>query len=249
MVRINTVPGNDRGTFSIDVPVGRATLVARADGYVSEVRELLVRPGAANPTVHFTLAPAGSVSGRVFDETGAGLAGARVWLDYPGKPRAWRFGEETGGEAADAFGYFTLEAVAQGRPFVLHAESDGWLPSSSGPLVLRASEMSGVVLLLSRHGATVRGRVIGPGGQPVIGAKLRLRAVPAQSEFTPEQRASAMFARSTHKTTASGADGSYVFAGVPSGRVVVTAEAGRQRAFAEATATANQEVEVILALR
>jgi len=248
-VRMNSVLADEAGAAAIDVPAGRALLVARAEGYVSEERQVLVRAGAENAAVRFMLAPAGTVSGRVFDETGAGVAGARVWLDYRGENRAWRLAEEAGGEAADPFGYFTLPVVAQGRPFVLHAETEGRLPSSSGTLMLRAPEMTGVVLLVSRRGSTVRGRVVDAAGAPVAGAALRLRAIPAAGEFTAEQRASLVFARGTNKTALSGADGSFSFAAVPAGRVVVTAQAGNRRASAEAAAAAGRETVLTLALR
>lgn len=247
-VRISPFPTDAQGQFTIDVGPGRVLLVAKADGYVSEERELVARPGAGNPVVQFELAPAGSVSGRVFDENGAGVAGARVWVDYRGAARRWRLAEEAGGQAADSSGYFTVPAVAQGRPFVLHAECEGWLMSSSGALNLHGAEMTGVVLFLSRHGTRVRGRVVDAAGNPLGGAEVRLRSLAAQDEFTAEQRASPAFVQSTNKSTASAADGSYVFAGVPVGQVVVTANVGGRRAYGQAATAAGRETEIILAL-
>src|SRR5579872_5187238 len=81
-VRISPVPTDAQGQFTIDTSAGRVLLLAKSDGYVSEERELVVQPGAENPVVEFVLAPAGSVSGRVVDENGAGVAGGRVWVDY-----------------------------------------------------------------------------------------------------------------------------------------------------------------------
>jgi hypothetical protein len=182
----------------------------------------------------------------VFDENGAGVPGAKVWVNYSGGSRSWRLAEEAGGEAADAFGYFTIPSVAQGRPFVLEAESEDWLPSSSGMLTLRGREMAGVVLLLSRRGTMVRGRVIDAAGNPVAGASIRLRAIPSAGEFSAEQRASIAFARTTNKTTLSTADGSYAFKGIPAGRVVVTAEARGRRAAAEADTAPGREIEIVL---
>jgi len=248
-VRISPVPTDPQGQFTIDISAGRVLLVAKADGYVSEEREVAVGPGTGSPTIHFVLAPAGSVSGRVFDENGAGVGGARVWVGYKGETRRWRLAEEAGGEPADNFGYFTVPAVAQGRPFVLHAESEGWLMSSSDTLNLRGAEMKGVVLLLSRHGTRVRGRVVEAAGSPVGGAQVRLRSLAAQDQFTAEQRASPAFVRSTNKTAISAADGSYVFAGVPAGQVVVTTNIGSRRAAGEAATAVGHEAEINLTLR
>jgi hypothetical protein len=248
-LQIRNATTDDQGSFTIEIPAGEALLVARAEGYVSEERRLLVRPGPGNGRVQFSLARAGSVSGRVFDETGAGVPGARVWITYAGETRAWRLADEAGGEAADAFGYFQIPVVAQGRPFQLHAESDSRLPSSSGTLVLRTNEMAGAVLLLSRRGTTVRGRVVDGAGDPVGGAAIHLRALPAGGESTAGQRASFAFARSANKTTVSAADGSFAFTAIPDGRAVVTARAGARRASGEAATVAGRDVEIVLALR
>ncbi|MGH9631032.1 MAG: carboxypeptidase-like regulatory domain-containing protein [Bryobacteraceae bacterium] len=145
-VRLKSVTADERGDFVVEAPPGTALVVARADGYASEQRELLVRPGRANPNLNFSLAPAGSLSGRVVDQTGAGIAGARVWLQYRGDARAWRLAEEIGGEQADTFGNFRIPIVAQGRPFVLHAESEGWLLSSSQTMTMQTPELQGVLL-------------------------------------------------------------------------------------------------------
>lgn len=248
-VRMSSFATDGQGVFGFDVPVGRALLLAKADGYISEERQLVVHPGAGNPSAQFKLSPAGSVSGRVFSGDGAGAAAARVWVGYPGETRAWRSAEEAGGEAADAFGYFTVPAVAQGRPFVLHAESDEWLMSSSGTLMLRGPEMAGVVLLLGRRGSNVRGKVFDAAGSPLAGAAIRLRAVPDRNEFTADQRASAAFARSINKSTASAADGSFAFAGIPSGKILLTASARGRRAATEAAIIAGRDTEVVLRLK
>jgi hypothetical protein len=248
-VRLKSITADDRGTFEIEAPLGQALIVARADGYASEQQELLVRPGQANPALNFSLSPAGSLSGRVVDQTGAGVAGARVWLQYRGGARAWRLAEETGGEQADALGNFTIPIVAQGRPFVLHAEREGWLLSSSQTMTIRTPELRSVLLLLSRRGASVSGRVLDSTGSPVSGAHVHLRAIPADSEFTAEQRDSFAFSRTMNRIAVSRYDGSYLFEGVPGGYVVVTAKADNRRAASETDTTPGRQTTIDLSLR
>ena len=221
-IQFNVSRSDEGGTFSFDLPPGTMTLIARADGYVSEQREMVVPAGVASPPVHFKLSPAGSVSGTVIDGSGTPVPGARVWLSYRGEVGGWRRGEELGGDETDRLGHFTIPVVAQNRPFLLHAESEGWLLSSSGSLQLLGHELTGVILLLSRRGIVVSGRVLNATGQPVPGASVRLRATPEDGEFSKEQRAAFAYARSTHKVTATATDGSYTLTGVPVGRLVIT---------------------------
>src|SRR5688572_20609852 len=65
-VHLRTAEVDARGGFSITIPAGGAVIVARADGYASEQREIVARRGA-NPTLTFSLARAATVSGRVVD--------------------------------------------------------------------------------------------------------------------------------------------------------------------------------------
>ena len=248
-VRLQSGTTDERGVFKIEAPIGDALIVARADGYASEQRALLVRAGESNPNVNFSLARAGSLSGRVVDQTGAAVPGARVWVHYRGDGRGWRVAEETGGEPADAFGNFAVPIVAQGRPFVLHAESEGWLLSSSQTMTIRNSELNGVLLLLSRRGATVSGRVLDSAGRPFSGAHVHLRAIPADNELTADQRDSLAFSRSMNRMAVSREDGSYSFEGVPGGRVIVTANAENRRAASEMDTVAGTQTTIDLSLR
>jgi protocatechuate 3,4-dioxygenase beta subunit len=247
-IRMSTSFTDDRGGFAIDVPTGNVVLLARADGYVSEQQNIGVRPGRGNVPVHFSLSQSGSVLGQVIDTNGSPVAGARVWLVYRGEARSWRLGEESGDEPTDAYGNFTVPVVAQDRPFMLLAESDEYLLSSSGTMILRGKEMPGVLLLLSRRGTTISGRVVDSFRQPVSGAEVQLRSDPADTEFTTEQRNSLAFARKMHKKIVSGPDGLYAFTGVPSGRVVVSASERGRRGAAEATTSDGQPLTIDLVL-
>jgi hypothetical protein len=78
---------------------------------------------------------------------------------------------------------------------------------------------------------------------------VRLRSLPAKDEFTAEQRASVALARNINKTTISSADGSYAFAAVPAGKVVVTVNANGRRAAGETTTAVGREAEITLTVR
>lgn len=247
-IRINVFPTDGQGAFAFDLPSGPVLLVARADGHVSAEKQVFVRPGPANPAMQFRLSPAGVVSGRVFDANGSPAPYARVSVTYPGETRSWRFEDESGASSADAQGYFTLSAVAQGRPFLLHAEAEDRLPSSTGPLTLRGPQMQGAVLMAGRPGLIVRGKVTDSSGNAVRGAIVNLRVEPDEQEFRREVRESISLARLTNKTVQSGPDGSYTFTAVPGGRITITAEAAGRHAAGEAR-IAGTPAEIILVLR
>ena len=247
-VRLKTIELDDRGTFSIEVPVGSALIIARADGYASEQREVTVRPGRASPPLNFSLSRAGSVSGRVVDPAGQGVAGARVWVQYRGEGGRWRSAEEIGGEPTDTLGNFTIPAVAQERPFVLYAESENWLLSSSQTMMIRTPGLPGVLLLMTRRGTRVTGRVLDSGGRPVADAHVQLRSIPPDNEFAADQRQSIAFARAMNRSVMSRADGSYSFEGVPGGRVVIIAHQQNRRTASETEITSEGVTRVDLSL-
>lgn len=248
-VRMKSSLSDEQGRFAVEVGAGVATLSAQADGYAAEEQAIVIVSGRPNPPVRFALSHAGSVSGTVVDTSGAVVPGVRVWLDYRGERKSWRRGEEAGGEETDSSGRFTIPVVAQGKPFVLHAESDAWLLSSSGTLTLRGRDMGGVLLLLSRPGTSVSGRVLDVNGRPVGAAVVRLRAIPNGSEYSDEQRSSIAFTSSTHKAQATSVDGTYRFAGIPSGAVVITADAAQARGFGEGRTSAERETRIDLTIR
>jgi hypothetical protein len=180
------------------------------------------------------------------DAAGNRVAGARVWVQYRGETEFWRSSDEVGGEQTDASGFFQVPVVAQGKPFVLHAEAEGWLLSSSQTMLLRTPALTEVLLLLDRRGTTVSGRVLDSAGRPVPNAKVQLRASPAAHVFSMEQKQSIAFARTLNRLTRTGEDGSYVFRGVPAGRVVVAADSQNLRGNAEVEATSDSTVDVTL---
>jgi hypothetical protein len=221
-VRVATYRTDTQGSFSFSATPGPGTLlIARAEGYVSSEKEW--SPALSRGPVQFVLFPSGSVSGRVVDESGAGIAGATVRVSYPGEPRSFWFGQEVGEAISDASGNFTVPLVARGRRFVLQAESPDRLPSSAVPLTAGTAELGGITLILARKGQAVRGKVLDMAGLPVAGASVRLRLLGGSPELTAEDRQSVAFGHYVNKLTRTGQDGSYEFTAVPSGRVLVVA--------------------------
>lgn len=139
------------GGFQIDVSreVSKgasviANLTARADGHAeSEQLSVTVKPGETKDGVVLKLRQAGSVSGRVVDESGAGVAGAVVSLatagdggggmdlkiEMPGQRGKYS-------AVTDAAGDYRIEQVPHGK-YTLRLEATG-LRQVSGPTFVDA---------------------------------------------------------------------------------------------------------------
>ncbi|MCL4849918.1 MAG: carboxypeptidase regulatory-like domain-containing protein [Bryobacteraceae bacterium] len=193
---------DSQGAFSFEIDASPIILVAKADGYVSVERELVLTTSSRTGDIQFVLHPAGSVSGRVVDSSGAAVPGAVVRVRYPGDRRVYRFVQEIEAQS-DTLGNFVLPFVAQGRSFVLETSINDGPISSSAPLTLNSAGMRGVVVALTRRGSVVQGRVVDTRGQPVAGAMVRLQALADRESYSPEERASIGYGLSTIKRTSS----------------------------------------------
>ncbi len=223
-VRVEHYTTDSRGAFSLDIPdVSRLLVVARADGYISAERGVVVSPTQPKLRLDFALFPASRVSGRVVDETGRPVPAAEIYVRYPDEVRRFTYDQETGGVRSDDFGYFTLPFVARGRGFVIDTVAEGRLPASSQELHVTQPVLEGLMVGVGPVGQRVRVNVLAEDGRPLSGAIVRLRAGSDAAEYSVEQRQSRVFLRMANRMATTGADGSVQFTGVPAGRVTVVA--------------------------
>lgn len=141
------------GRYRLDgVAPGARTVHASQEGYRRTVRDLEVRPG--ENTLDLTLEGGAEVRGRVVDEGGAPVPGARVSLR-----EGWRSWDLPRG-VSGADGSFTLTSVADGTYHLL-AEKEGYARNEEGQEVTVAgSSVGGVEVKLGRGGA-VAGQLLG----------------------------------------------------------------------------------------
>lgn len=152
-------------------------LALRADylpSHLSGIGASGARPGSAA----IALEPAASVAGKVVDEKGRPVRGARVRLERA--PAAARFRRGPGFFApvpqtvTGPDGSFRLDRLAASSGVTLAASGAGFVPSTRPGLVLKAGQAVRNVVLTLRAGLTASGRVVDEQNQPVAGALIRV---------------------------------------------------------------------------
>jgi protocatechuate 3,4-dioxygenase beta subunit len=201
------VTGAD-GSFRLQdlAPGGPVSLKVWKTGY-RPISQAVAMPTAEPVTI--VLHPASKVAGRVLDEDGEPVSGARVVLiaDQPGG----RPGRMLSSAPTDEQGSFIVEGADPG-PVRLVATAAGFLASQPKPVEIPEGEdLEGIEILLSQ-GAVVEGHVTGSNGRPLAGALVQVAPRPAP---VPEIGL---------PTAQTGQDGAYRLEGVPPGRRSLSAE-------------------------
>ena len=146
------------------------TLLAEKPGYAGS-RLVGVEVPTEAP-VELVLEPAARVSGRVRDPEGRPVEDAAVVVDLSGG-RGWRGRSGTEPTRTDPEGRFTLVEVPPGD-VTLHAHAEGFLRDGLVHVEVEPGAHLEDVEITLTPGATVLGRVVGPGGEPLPEARVRL---------------------------------------------------------------------------
>ncbi len=156
--------------------------------------------------------PGGTLHGRVLDELGNGVPGARIWATDGHRVS---YGSEAA--IADADGRFTLERVAT---LTLAARADGFAPSPQQRVSVAPGGKARVTLTLPTNGASLEGQVIAPDGSTAAGAHVVLGAYGTWREgFLLAGGEHAMGPTPLHLRTTS--DGRFAATDLAAGRVPV----------------------------
>jgi len=189
------------GSFVLDdqpsgVPLN---LVVAAQGFIpAGLRG--VRAPVARPIV-VRLDPAELVRGRVLDEDGAGIPGARISLEWrsslPEKPSIRTSEHAVRTAVSDREGRFELRSVPEGSGEVT-VEADGFVASDPLSVAVPQDPRNPWTVVLQR-GATLEGKISTRQGDPVGGVRVTAESAQARSDD----------------------DGKYLLAGVPPGEIEV----------------------------
>lgn len=153
------------------VPAGRYQIAGWSTGNATARSFMRIGNGASTYKLELLLAAGSSVSGRVLDEDGAPVAGARV-LYASVSERRDRAHPLLDGVVTEENGAFSFPALPKGTWRIL-ARHKTLAPGSSEPVTLDgATKVDGVEIRLEA-GAALRGRVVDADGAPAPGAVVR----------------------------------------------------------------------------
>lgn len=199
--------------------------------------------------LNFELYPRVPITGVVVGPDNSPIPGAEVgvvytepFLDDAGAYFPWQYE----GVTSDPNGSFTTE-VSVGYSFVVEAFHDDHVPSATVPLKILANEGNQVVERVDiklEPGVVVGGKVIDQGGRPIIGAVVRLSAIPRRIPF----HQSNAFVKKLDQTARTASDGGFAFKGVATGRKTLSATFDNNRQFFDLTVAASSE-DIIIRLQ
>lgn len=151
------------GRFGLPVSAGRANLRVSAPGHGRTSVPLLVDAGAAVDLGDIGLDLSAFVAGKVIDDLGEPVAGARVQVKRGGimdqEIFAVMSGATTGHATSDADGRFRLEDVTPGR-LRLRATRAGFAAGDSVRVEVEAGKASEDVVITLDHGGSIDGRLL-----------------------------------------------------------------------------------------
>ena len=218
---------DDGGRFESDgLLEAEGTAFAQSRRYAFDYRRVSIRAGEVT-SVDFALQRSGTVSGVVVDANGTPLANrevSTVQLDNEVVSLISQAVSEE--EVADSDGKFTISTnLAAGKAFALEVNpvisgsaanaATEFLPTVSEPMVIAQAggSITGVQLVM-RKGVEVSIRVTDKGGNPLAGARVRLRK---RLPGNPLELPSTVVSEASRVGVSSNATGTVLFQGVSSG--------------------------------
>ncbi len=180
--------------------------------------------GVSTPgTVAIALQKSASITGRVTDEAGAAVPGARVEIARDTGVRAlMRSGPAAllgGGEVTSGpDGTFRLRGLTAQRNVTIEAAKAGYVPAKRHGVSVKSGESLKDVALVVKRGLEARGRVVDSAGKPIAGAEIRVSRPESGGGGGGARVMIQMAGLSRQKPdAASGADGSFRVAGLAPG--------------------------------
>ncbi|HKF41697.1 MAG TPA: carboxypeptidase regulatory-like domain-containing protein [Thermoanaerobaculia bacterium] len=220
-----SVKADQKGRFRLSgLAPSRYSVEAVREGYLTSSIPG-VNAGGATPTANIALRRAATLAGRVTDEKGQGVVGARVRITRElGLRRMLRgavnnpasiLGDRGVLTAPD--GSFRLRGLEPEKNLSLEAAKSGYATARRPGLTIKAGDAIKDLTLVVRQGIQAKGKVVDPTGQPVAGAEIR--AVHKEDGMMGGARVQMrlMGLNADRPDTSTGNDGSFTLKGLEEG--------------------------------
>ncbi|HEV8232674.1 MAG TPA: carboxypeptidase regulatory-like domain-containing protein [Thermoanaerobaculia bacterium] len=197
----------------------RYTVRAAKTDYLPVSMPGIVAVVAQPANVAIALQKASAIAGRVTDESGAPVPGARVRIARDTNVRALMRGGPSAflgrpGVTSGPDGTFRLRGLSAEKNVTLEAAKTGYATAKRHGVTVKPGETVKDVALILKRGLEARGRVVDAAGQPIPGAEVRL----SQSERGGARFVFQMAGMNRDQADAtSGTDGSFRVAGLEAG--------------------------------
>ena len=203
------------------------TVQASRDGYLTASIPNVAANLAAPGSVAIALARAATVSGFVTDDKGQAMSGARVRIDRdPNMRRLMRgaslasvFGQQSALTGPD--GAFQLRGLSAEHGATLEATKTGFAAGRKLGVSWKTGEQVKGVSLALKKGLSARGKVVDAQNNPVAGAQVFAQRRDVGGRGNMVFRAAVM-GQADRPDGVSGADGSFVVAGLDEGEYAVS---------------------------
>lgn len=241
-----------RGRFRVGGLAGRPyTVEATKDGFlpasIAGVTAASASPGSAS----LALRRAASIAGRVTDEKGQAVAGAKVKITREMGVRRMIRGMSSNpasflasqGVVTGPDGSFKLRGLAPERNLALEATKTGYATASRPGVTIKAGEALKDVALVLRRGLEAKSRVVDGKGEPVAGAQVRAARREEGFAGTRNIIRLAGLDQGDKPDAVSGADGTFVLKGLEEGQytLAVTREGFAPKSVPSLEVKANAE--------
>ncbi len=209
------------------------TLESRPSAFARfEQRDVKVKPGERRE-IEIQFRIGGRASGRVLDEKGAPVVAADVYAQVARDDQQLFGRYHDGGVTAssDRNGNFDLRGLSLGKLCIV-AESDGYAPATSEPIVFEDGDEHVGLALVLRRGSSIAGRVTWPDGTPAAKCSVHAQVHdPDAKDFEVWEQLN-----DTGIASKTDADGRFTIVGLGKGPFRVRAQAERIETASTATA-------------
>lgn len=162
-----------RGKYRLTGLAARAYDVwATRTGFLGARIAAVAAEPASPGTANIALPRGAVVSGKVVDEKGAPLAGARVRIE--GGLSMRRGSRARNGAVTMADGTYRIHELPSGRNFLVEAQKPGYAPGRRAGLSLKTGETLAGMTIVLKGGLEAKGRVVDSAGNGIPGVEVRL---------------------------------------------------------------------------